>query len=183
MSPSVWGTRLPGPHFSHRCTTAMVGPCTWSAVTVRAGSDPTPPPRGCGRSRPGCVCSAGDAKSPADSVVKPCLRPALVRSSLRITAVAWSEPVIGVNCRAEPPPARCRLFDPLLAQQLVYLALDLGQIAELAVDRGEADVGHVIQLAKFLPHPFPDLPRRDLHLAGRPQLRLELVHGRLDRRR
>src|SRR5258708_8680403 len=176
MSPSVWGTRLPGPHFSHRCTTAMVEPCTWSAVTVRSGSKPTSSPSACRRSRPACVCSAGDAKSPADSVVKPCLRPALVRSSLRITAVAWSEPVIGVNCRAEPPPARCRLFDPLLAQQLVDLALDLGQIAELAVDRGETDRGQVIQLAKFLHHQFPHPPRKDLPLVSRHRLPLAHCH-------
>src|SRR5258708_8040900 len=75
-----------------------------------------------------------------------------------------------------------RLLDPLLAEQLVDVALDLGEVAELAVDRGEADICDVVEFAQLFHHQFADLTRRDLHLAGRPQLRLDLVDGCLDRR-
>src|SRR4029077_16345565 len=67
---------------------------------------------------------------------------------------------------------------PARAQHLLDLALDLLEVHELPIHRGEADVGDLVQVAQALHDHLPDLSGRNLHPAGPPQLRLDVVHDR-----
>src|SRR2546427_5786913 len=84
------------------------------------------------------------------------------------------------------PPASCsrrQLYETVLArsaraEDLFDLPLDLLEVHELAINRGEADVCDFVQVAQAVHHHLADLPAWDLHPAGAPQLRLDVVDDR-----
>src|SRR5690606_29337532 len=54
--------------------------------------------------------------------------------------------------------------------------LEILGLAEIAIDRGEADIGHAVEVAQPFHDEFADLLARDLGLAGA----LELAHDAVD---
>src|SRR6266566_118823 len=61
------------------------------------------------------------------------------------------------------------------AQDLFDLSLDLLQVHELSVDRGEADVGNLVQVAEAFHDHLADLAAGDLYAAGAAELGLDVV--------
>src|SRR5262249_8876802 len=64
----------------------------------------------------------------------------------------------------------------VLAGQLAEHRLEILGLAEIAIDRGEADIGDVVELAQMLHHDLADRLRRNLGLAAT----LELAHDGRD---
>src|SRR5712692_8808281 len=61
------------------------------------------------------------------------------------------------------------------AQDLLDLSLDLLQVHEFPVDRGEADVGDLVQVAQAVHDHLADFAAWDLHAAGAAELGLDVV--------
>ena len=69
----------------------------------------------------------------------------------------------------------------LAVEQPLELVHELGDVLELAVDRGEAHVGHVVELLQARHDALADRVARDLLLAELEQLVLDLLDDALDR--
>src|SRR3982074_2834567 len=64
------------------------------------------------------------------------------------------------------------------AQDLLDLFFDLLEVHELAVDGGEPDVRHLVEVSQPDHHHLADLPARNLDATRAPQLRLDVVDDR-----
>ena len=71
-------------------------------------------------------------------------------------------------------PAAAATYD-LSALELVDLALELADVAELPVDRREADVGHLVDAAQLVHDPRADVGRLDLALGTILQVGLDAI--------
>ena len=78
-----------------------------------------------------------------------------------------------------PRQARRTVAPRALQARLDFLqrVAEVGDVLEAAIDRGEADVGDLVELVELLHHHLADLPRWDLALAERQHL----LHDALDR--
>ena len=75
-----------------------------------------------------------------------------------------------------PSAEKLTLLVPHLADRIAKV-LD---VREAAIDRGEADVGHLVELAQLLHHHLAQPPRIDLALAQGEQLLLDARDGGID---
>src|SRR5450759_4034590 len=64
------------------------------------------------------------------------------------------------------------------AEDLFDLPLHLLEVHELPVDRGEPDVGDLVEVAQPVHHHLADLAARNLDATGAPELGLDVVHDR-----
>src|SRR5574338_357751 len=78
--------------------------------------------------------------------------------------------LLGLGLRAMRPG--------VLAAQRIELLREPVEVAEVAVDRREADVGHLIERAQLWQHALADLARRDLRQAELADLALDLERQR-----
>src|SRR5690242_21647781 len=84
--------------------------------------------------------------------------------------------------RADPPGCG-RSFayrgEPRVFLELAEHGLEILGLAEIAIDRGEADIGDVVELAQMLHHDLADRLRGNLGFAAA----FELAHDRSEERR
>src|SRR5260370_20171613 len=163
---SVSKTHCPPPA-GRRWKVPPWAPCSWTVIRAPARSKPGWSASRCRR----CITSSGSVDpvrpiEPSARVLKPCR----AGNPATLTTEASSKPATG----------SASLF---AGEELVDLVFDFLEIHERAVDRGEANVRHLVQAAQLVHHQLANFTRGYLDLAAASQLGLDLVDAAFHRDR
>src|SRR5438309_1112193 len=161
---SVSKTHCP-PSGCRRWKVTTFAPCSWTVIKVRVRSKPSWS-ASCWRR---CITRSGSVDpvrpiDPSARVLNPCR--------------AGNPATLMTEASSRVARASASLF---AGEELVDLVLDFLEIHERPVDRGEANVRHLVQAAELVHHQFADFTRGNLDLAARSELGLDLVHDAFHR--